>query len=233
MKNPWENLSANQHKRYVLSEDEPYIRSYNTLPQKDKHRINLWIPPEPRLGPINAPVFILQLNPSCAHKDEKPEDFVRLDKDLASIKNEDHVHLGAAIENAPWWAPRLNELRQEMEKGDCAHKLEERICSVEFFPYRSKEFNHGHLRLPSQAYTFSLVRAAIERRHANTREPRTLFIVTRNFGLWAAAVPELVPLSRTVPKTVFFLNNRRSSYFTKNNMEPGDFQRIVTALRGE
>jgi hypothetical protein len=38
------------------------------------------------------------------------------------------------------------------------------ILCVEYFPYHSQSFNHSRLRLPSQEYSFQLVREAIRRR---------------------------------------------------------------------
>ncbi len=63
-------------------------------------------------------------------------------------------------------------------------RVAKRLICVEFFPYHSKRFGHADLRLPSQQYTFQLVRLAIAR--------SALIILSRGKRLWLGAVPELI-----------------------------------------
>lgn len=62
MDNPWRQLSSNAP--FVLTDDLALIEAYNHFHEKQDTWINLSHTPEPRLGPVNAPVIILQLNPS-------------------------------------------------------------------------------------------------------------------------------------------------------------------------
>ena len=55
-------------------------------------------------------------------------------------------------------------------------RLSRNICSIQFFPYRSLKFGHGSIKLPSQNYTFALVRERL----ANG----ALIIVMRGYKLW-------------------------------------------------
>ena len=215
MTNPWLNLPDDPP--FVLREDEPYIEAFNSLHKaSDVHWINLAHTPEPRLGPVDAPVIILQLNPSYSEAEsDGPKDYNRLNRAIESIKDESHNHLGATSPDG-WWKPRLGALAADVGN----EQLAKAICSIEFFPYRSRRFGHGQVRLPSQAYTFSLVRNGLDR--------NALFIVTRNFPLWSAAIPELHSRLGT---SVFCLKNSRSSYFTKNNLPHGAYEQIVQALR--
>lgn len=215
MENPWRQLSSNAP--FVLNDDLAVIKAYNQFHEKQDTWINLSHTPEPRLGPVSAPVIILQLNPSYLRADlAGSTDSDRVRRDMISIKDESHEHLGAALLDH-WWKPRLSKLI-----GDVGtQQLSKRLCSIEFFPYRSLRFGHGQIRLPSQAYTFSLVRNGLAR--------NALFIVARNLELWTSAVPEL--LSR-VNDTVYCLNNRRSSYYTERNLPPGCYKKIVERLCG-
>ena len=84
----------------------------------------------------------------------------------------------------------LVEARTEgaLEDNDRATLARSILC-LELFSYHSKEFAHGNLRLPSQDYTFSLVRGAIAR--------GVPIIVTRGYNHWVGAVPELAGYSKT------------------------------------
>src|SRR5687768_4197601 len=214
MTNPWKTLKNDA--RFVLADDWPYIDAYNALHKGSESFINLLYPPEPRLGPVNAPVIILQLNPSYPRDEsEGPKDQVRLTFDLKSIKDESHAHLGVVLGDR-WWTPRLRKLIENVG----AQRLGSAICSIDFFPYRSRRFDHGQIRLPSQSYTFSLVRNGLDR--------GATFIVTRNFKLWSAAIPEL---RSQLGQSVFCLKNPRSSYFTPENLPRGVFAKVLRRLR--
>jgi hypothetical protein len=160
--------------------------------------------------------MILQLNPSYSSREfDGPRDSERLQRDLDSLKDESHNHLGVALKDG-WWAPRLGQLVSDLGRDLLARS----ICSVEFFPYRSRHFAHGQVRLPSQGYTFSLVRKALER--------DALLLVTRNFQLWVSAIPELHARRNEV---VIELKNPRNSYFSERNMPTGAYGRIVKAIQ--
>lgn len=64
--NPW--LAIPDQADYVLAEDKPYLDAHNSRHKQGSDSwINLAYTPEPRLGPINAPVYMLQANPSYDH----------------------------------------------------------------------------------------------------------------------------------------------------------------------
>ena len=78
-----------------------------------------------------------------------------------------------------WWCRAAGALMKESSRAALAREL----SSLEFFPYHSRSFGHAHLRLPSQEYTFGLLRKAIER--------GAVILLTRGESLWRGAVPEL------------------------------------------
>ncbi len=57
------------------------------------------------------------------------------------------------------------------------------VLCVEYFPYHSRRFQHRRVQVPSQKYSFGLVRQALNR--------GAVIIVLRGQRLWLAAVPEL------------------------------------------
>jgi len=212
--NPW--LALPSVPEYVLPMDKPYVSAANhKIEPGHDHWINLNHTPEPRLGPIGAPVILLQLNPSYSrHELNGRLSTARRDRDLESVRDDEHSHLGVT-EHDEWWNPRLRQLISDVGEKQLAAGL----CSIEFFPYRSRAFSHGCLRLPSQEYTFSIVRAGIRR--------GAIFIITRNYRLWISAVPEL---HGQLNKTVYVLNNPRSSYLTDTNLPRNVYPQLVAAI---
>ncbi len=208
--NPW--LKVPKEAPFALPEDESYISAFNKANTRgENYEINLNHMPEPRLGPIDAPVAILQLNPSCG--DMAPQD--RQTINYKNLQNEQTPHLGIT-QNDPWWTSRLRTLIMDVNEQELVAR---NICSIEYFPYSSKNFAHSHIRLPSQTYTFSLVRNFIKQ--------GSIIIVTRGIQLWAAAVPEIM---KGLGKSVFITNNPQSAYITKNNLPNNSYEKIVAAI---
>lgn len=221
--NPWKNFNSSQP--YVLDQDKPYVDAFNELiaqkkagghphhQRHQKHNIRTEFLPEPRLGPIDAPVVLLQLNPSIDGEPPTSPADTRFNNELKSLNDQNCAHIGIANENA-WWTRKTGHLQRDL----CNLKLEEYVCSIEYFPYRSEEFSHGSIRLPSQRYTFELVRHAINN--------KARIIVARSFRLWVSAVPELMQYAK-----VIVLNNPRNVAITKANMPPGEYKGICDAIR--
>jgi len=172
--------------------------------------------PEPRLGPVNAPIVVLQLNPSydkatIQHALSKEE----VQDSLASLHNELSPHVCLANGNS-WWQARFRDIIAEVG----APMLAQRVCSIEYFAYPSATFSHAWMRLPSQTYTFALVRAALER--------NALILITRGTNLWLGAVPELL---QALGSTAFETNNPRSASISQRNLPDGVFAKVIEAAR--
>jgi hypothetical protein len=214
--NPWKRISPEPP--FVLQEDRPHIESFNsTHGNNDDRRINLYYTPEPRLGSVNAPLVILQLNPSWGkHEPYGPTSDVIL-QELESIKDENYPHLGI-ITNNTWWVPRIRQLMNE--SGISKERFSQSICSIEYFPYRSIKFYHGGLKLPSQHYTFALVRERLA--------SGAIIIVMRGYRFWVSAVPEL---ATHMNQTVFRTKNPQCTYITRGNLPEGIFDKICGRLR--
>lgn len=212
--NPWTAIGSSP--AFVLDEDQAYIDAFNSrCTPNSKAWINSTYTPEPRLGPVSAPVIILQANPSYQEAiSDGSKDRQVVDRELESLRKDDSPHLGVAFESN-WWRKTLGQLIREVG----AEKLARRICSVEFFPYRSLKFSHGHIRLPSQRYTFDLVERFL-------REKR-LIVLTRAAAVWLGAVPGL---AAAMGNTVFQSANAQRTFITPGNLPPGVYDRIVRAV---
>lgn len=214
--NPWKKLG--QQRPFVLEEDRPDIEKFNSIHGDDENkRINLNHTPEPRLGPVTAPVVILQLNPSY-NKSEPygPQSEQTILRNLASVRDENYPHLGV-ITIDDWWNKRLRQLMNVPMIG--RERLSRGICSVEFFPYRSIKFYHGALRIPSQNYTFALVRERLV--------SGAIIIIMRGYRLWVAEIPEL---ETHMNQTVFRTKNPQCTYITRGNLTDGLFDKIRDRL---
>jgi hypothetical protein len=110
-----------------------------------------------------------------------------LRRDTREEWRQPHVHLAAdlAYPGAAWWRSVVGHLTREVVDGVplTPKRIAGRLFAVQFFPYHSRKFEHGLLRLPSQDFGFALVRLAIAR--------DALVIVARGAKEWQGAVPEL------------------------------------------
>lgn len=211
MRNPWGSLT--KRAPYVLQEDAPIVRVHNR--QRDlneAHEILLDEPPEPFLGPMDAPVVVLQLNPGVAHGFETSE----RDALCAGLSNPAAIRSHPLIEyrNA-WWSKLVKAHATEAPLG----RIATRVQSIEYFPYRSASFGFGHLRAPSQEFGFHLARRALKR--------RAEIVITRGARYWYGAVPELFEHPH-----VHVVRNLRSASLSAVNLGGKAFRRIRAALRG-
>ena len=211
MGSPWANLPSEPP--IVLPEDRPWVETFNELSRdRPSWRIRTELLPEPFIGRVDAPLVILALNPGFSEEDlgthTRPEFMSEVRRCISAEPGPyPFFHLNPAL-NGPgwdWWKRALKEL---LDRKYDRKVLAQSILCLEFFPYRSEEFAHGHLRLPSQEYTFSLLRAAIAR--------AAPIIVTRGFSYWTGAVPALASYPR-----MFRTRSQRTARISERNCPLG------------
>lgn len=206
--NPWIDLPTQPP--YVLTDDQVAIGRFNqTAPAST--RIETALLPEPFVGRVDAPVVLLTLNPGVSAGDftlhEQPE-FRRCvtqchRQDAMAFPN---YYLDPAVSGpgARW----LHRIARPLVSALGAQAVATGLSLMEFFPYHSERFAHARLRVTSQAYTFALVRAAMARGAA--------IFITRGWGLWYGAVPEL----RAHPR-LFFTRSVQNIVISPNNCPEG------------
>ena|SRR5437868_1785186 len=200
--NPWRNLPLSQP--YVLPEDSLAVDVFNRdLKTKPEHRLHTDTSPEPFCGRWDAPIVVLLLNPGVDKTGRYNENT------LAALRTgePDPFHQYIAGAN-PWWT----RLVKKLERTD----IERSILSVEFFPYRSVSFGCGHVRLPSQEFSFDLVRRAIARKAA--------IVVLRGERQWVGAIPELVTECELIR-----ISNPRAASLSVKNLGEASYQRLLGA----
>jgi hypothetical protein len=191
---------------------------FNRAATKDT-RIHTNLLPEPFFGRFDAPVVVLLLNPGFSTGDARFHNQPKFRSRLrAAIQAESefppHFHLDGVADwpGGRWWLRSARPLIQEVGLDCVANNL----LAIEFFPYHSKKFQHGHLRLPSQEFSFSLVRAAIDR--------KAKIICVRGANVWFGAVPQLASY-----RWLSQMKNPRSASLSANNLSSS--KSVVAALR--
>lgn len=188
MPNPWVNLPPLPSSSYVLPVDVSYVDCFNKS-AAPSHQIVTDQIPEPWLGSAqDACLFVLQLNPRYLLTDAPAA------KKHPVIGKLNEPHFGIT-DRDKWWLSCFKKLALDigcsLHPDECLKlqlnagymHLATRVCSVEYFPYGSNEYSHSLLRLPSQDYSFELVRDALSR--------GVYIAVMKGYKEWLGAVPEL------------------------------------------
>src|SRR5262245_3868197 len=182
--NPWCHLPTSPP--YVLPHDEPQVRDVDARAGPDYRLHIAELLPEAFVGNREAPVVLLSNNPGYTEEGVPPQQEAAI---VARMRNNllhgpsDYPFLFLAPDvggrGKRWWARKLKALRGRF--GD--QVVARSILNVPYFPYPSRKFGHRDLRLPSQDYSFRLVREAMER--------GAVIVFMRKGRAWLDAVPEL------------------------------------------
>ncbi len=218
VRNPW--LRLPESASFVLPEDEPLLEKFNAR-AKPEHFYDLNLYPDPYFGSLNASVVVLLLNPGLHEKDreehERP-DFAEIARKNLAHKLEQYpfMYLHPAAASTPgseWWQKRTRQLRSDV--GD--ETVAKNLACIQYMPYHSKKYRHSSVPLPSQAYTFHLVRQAIAR--------GAEIVILRSRDIWLQAVPEL----EFCEDRLHFGANARATYLTRGNLH-ASYDRIAQRL---
>ena len=219
--NPWCNLPAMSP--YFLPEDTSDLRVANARwgPQHNFY-LHDDVLPEPFVGAMDAPVVLLSNNPGYTEESlplrNDPMFKARMRKNLLH-EQLDFPLLFLAPEftdrGRKWWKQKTKALISVFGQEIVARS----ILNVTYFPYVSRRFGHRHLPLPSQDYSFRLVRDAVNR--------KAVIVLMRpgQEGAWKKAVPELNQYER-----FFRVSNPQNPAISPGNLG-SDFQKVVEAIR--
>jgi hypothetical protein len=216
MDNPWLQLPAQAP--YLLPQDAPCIPD---LPVDDPGMLQLSVPPHPFAGcPKRSKVLLLLLNPGFDGSD-------------VTHFNDDPTYRAMVMQTfdfsnePPMWCldQRINYTgafrwlhgRTRRLSVECGlEALQQKLMQVQFLAYKSRRYKHLRTTLPSQQYSFALVRQAID-------EGKEI-VITRSRKLWIDAVPDLARYP------YIEVRNPRSPYLTNANLTEGGFERLCQAL---
>lgn len=215
--NPW--LKLPKSSPYILPEDLKRISKYKITPENLGWQLEFL--PVPYLGNFKkAQIVLLCLNPGydkildqLAHKDKSYYQENLRSLNFASKIPFYCLNPGFDYSGGYKWWVRL--LKQLIEKYSLK-LLSEKLMCLQYLPYHSKTFKNPPCLLPSQNYTFCLLKKAIKE--------QKVIVIMRSKKLWFSTVPEL--------KTYDFieLKNYRMPYLTRGNIKNGNFEKIIRAL---
>lgn len=221
MTNPWLDLPKKEP--YVLDIDKDSISDIKDIDFK----IFLNIFPDPYVGDINnAEVFFLLLNPGLVIPPglKEPLEFFYLEN-FPSFKNDLLANLHQEQRKYPfyyldpknklslgfrYWTKVLNQfLNDEVDY----EKISKKICAIEFFPYHSQKYKK-HKVIPSQKFTFEVVKEAINR--------NKIIIVMRAKKDWEKALE----LKFENHKNIYFPRSSQNVILTKKNIGTDLFEKL-------
>jgi hypothetical protein len=227
MPNPWLDLPRNPlDSRYILEMDRAFVEHYNTrYTGHPRKRLMVKSIPEPFIGcPETARLVLLNLNPG--HSDEDEEQHRGLELKEAIFRNlrgefqeypfyplnPAFAHTGVGR----WWCNRTEKLHKA--SGLTAPQFAQSLLVIEWFPYHSKECGLGEKPTcgESQRFSHHLAKEMLNKKGA-------LVLGMKARKRWV----NVDPLFEQVP----FLKSRQNASITRNNMKPGLFDSIVSALQ--
>ncbi len=216
--NPWLCLPLGPP--YVLAQDEQAVCEFNAE-AGDDHQLQIdKLLPEPFVGDPAAPVLLLSNNPGFSKRSvfrQHPEFMARVRESLSHrFSTYPFIYLDPEYRDAGrWWRQKLKPLLQNFGDEIVARS----VCNVVYFPYPSSRFRHGRCEVPSQQYTFRLVRGAIER--------GAVIVLMRRGQLrrWQDKVSELNGYGNLI-----LLRNPQMPSISPRNCEVGDYERVVRAI---
>jgi hypothetical protein len=115
---------------------------------------------------------------------------------------------------AKWWGSRLRCLIEKAGLDKVSHS----IFNAEFFPYHSRSWKNLNKTLPSQEYTFNLIRDAMKR--------NVKIVLIRFAKPWFNAIPELETY-----KYVLRTKNPQSAFISPGNIADNRFDELVDVLK--
>lgn len=189
--NPWVHLPSTPH--FVLKEDRELILQHNEASHAECS-YNLNLHPEPFIGSLLAPIYLLALNPGLHdadflfHSRVECLDLFRKaairSAEINSLYYFDQVFEGSP--GADWWRSKTRDLTNIYGEKIVAGSL----CCVQLYPYHSKKFSKLPGLTSTVLYTASVVQEAID-------SGKTI-IVMRSWRLWVSLVPDLSRYERIV-----------------------------------
>jgi hypothetical protein len=221
MENPWENLKKINNE-YIAECDRASL-SYLRNSLKGEYELKFGVIPGPYTGdPENSVVYVLALNPGyTAGEDEricaKYEDIY-----IKNLTHSNHeypfIPFNPVFSGTPgqkWWKDRLGSIIKETS----IETVSKFVFNVEYFPYYSKSYKPLKEILPSQEYTFSLVRKAIK--------DDKIIILMRSKKIWYKAIDELIDYPNK-----YILNSPQNTVISQKNIGGEDiFNKIIEKIR--
>ncbi len=179
--NPWNDFSDSEH---YYAKIDSYLLTTKKFANLD---LRLDVLPEPYLGnPSSAEVIFLLLNPGFIEEDVtiSMQNEYYIDQAYRSLVHESKTPFFLLDEKLSvtggfkWWTKIISRL---INDGASIENIRKKLMSVEYFPYHSVSYKHVNKVLPSQHYSFKLVRDSIAQ--------KKIIVLMRGKTHWLNVVP--------------------------------------------
>lgn len=207
-----------------LEKDKSEKNVRHKQPNTD-YEIHLDQVPSPYVGNRNAPVVLLNINPGYAPEYAEAK-VIRMFQQAAR-NNLLHLpveypfypldsSLASSASGYCWWIKILGPLMERARMP--LHEFSVKIFCIEYFPYHSRRYGWTGKRLPSQDYSFTLLRRLLKR--------KAVIVIMRGAKYWETAVPELKSY-----ELVYKVKNWRRPFISEGNLGRRNFQKVIAACR--
>lgn len=222
LKNPWCNVDFNSEK-IVFEIDRSFLPDNSFLSYENEYHYDLL--PEPFQGNTSAEIVILGLNPGYSHKDKDFHLSNNKFKEslIKCITEQDQEYPFYSLnpnykKSEAWiyWSSRKKGKLKNLLSKFNSKFLANNLLSIEYYPYKSIQFKKNKYILPSQEYSFYLVKKAIDR--------NALILILRSVRYWLEAVPELNN------HNYLELKNQRNMIISEGNVVNNRFNEIIERL---
>jgi hypothetical protein len=128
--------------------------------------------------------------------------------------------LDPSIRRTKYWERKLGPLIKSVgeTREDGQRLIARGVFCIEYFPYHSRKFGAGKIAVPSQQYSFALVRKAIVR--------RAVIIVMRSSKRWFCQIPQLRQYAN-----LYEIRSVQNPTISPRNCRKKGFERAVNALK--
>lgn len=216
--NPWIDFRYSDEMLHPL--DDEAVRFHNKT-SKIEYQFLLHLAPEPWIGNINGNLFVLYSNPGATkdnvNKVSQPKNELVIRKTISNLNQTNydypHFHLDPALadtEGGTWFNQKYKWLINESSRESLAKNL----VTCELAPYHSLKWKIPKFMPPTQEFTCSLIRQAMER--------NAVILLARTPKIWLSQIPELANYSNV------FRPNSINASVSPNNY-PESFEQIVLA----
>ena len=218
--NPW--IGFEYSEKMAHPDDLDAIKHHNETSKSD-YQFLLHLAPETWIGSLQGNLLVLYSNPGATedntNKVLQPQHELVMEKSIKNLNQENnefpHFHFDPELnqtEGSRWFKAKYRWLLEE--SGNQA--LSKNLITCELAPYHSMKWKIPRKKLPTQEFTYEIIRNAILR--------DAVILLARTPKVWIENVPELTRYPR-----VFRPNSINASISPKNY--PGQFDKILEALR--
>lgn len=217
--NPWVGFKFSDS---MLHPDDADSVEFHNRSSKSDYQFLLHLAPEPWIGNLQGNLLVLYSNPGATqdnlNKVFQPKHHEVMEKSISNLNQEitsfPHFHFDPELkdtEGGKWFRSKYRWLIEETSD----RAVSENLITCELAPYHSVKWKVPRRKLPTQEFTYEIIRNAMSR--------GAVILLARTPKIWLENLPELA----NYPK-VFRPNSINASISPRNY--PGNFDKIIKSI---